>query len=82
MRPLHTLVPLLRLHRERRDRARFQPLERDRLSRLLAIAVGVVLNALQRRVYLGDQLALPVAGAQLDRTVGLDNVIGKGMYRA
>src|SRR5467141_1243935 len=65
------LVALLRLHRERRDRARLQPLQRDRLAGLLAIAVAVVLDALQRRVDLGDQLALAVAGAQFDRAVGL-----------
>src|SRR6266481_5111258 len=65
------LVALLRLHRERRDRARLQPLQRDRLAGLLAIAGGVVLDALQRGVDLGDQLALTVAGAQLDRPVGL-----------
>src|SRR6202165_5250940 len=65
------LVALLRLHRQRRDRARLQPLQRDRLAVLLAIAVGVVLDALQRRVDLGDQLALAVAGAQFDGAVGL-----------
>src|SRR6202171_1881621 len=65
------LVALLRFHRERGDRAPLQPLQRDRLAGLLAIAVGVVLDALQRRVDLGDQLALAVAGAQFDRAVGL-----------
>src|ERR1700730_15170945 len=65
------LVALLRFHRERGDRSRLQPLQRDRLAGLLAIAVGVVLDALQRRVDLGDQLALAVAGAQFDRAVGL-----------
>jgi len=68
---LALLVALLRLHRQRCDRAGFQPLQRDRLAGLLAIAVGVILDALQRRVDLGDQLALPVAGAQFDRAVGL-----------
>src|ERR1700694_1233924 len=63
-------VALLRLHRERRDRARLQPLQRGPLAGLLAIAVGVVVDALQRRVDLGDQLALTVAGAQFDRAVG------------
>src|SRR6266851_2219008 len=63
-------VALLRFHRQRRDRAGFQPLQRDRLAGLLAIAVGVVLDALQRRVDLRDQLALAVAGAQFDRAVG------------
>src|SRR4051812_45726831 len=37
---LAPLVTLLRLDREGRDRARFEPLERDRLAGLLAIAVG------------------------------------------
>jgi hypothetical protein len=74
---LTLLVALLRLHRQRRDRARLQPLQRDRLSGLLAIAVGVVLDALQRGVDLGDQLALAVAGAEFDRAVGL----GRGPIR-
>src|SRR5438552_11157510 len=72
--PIHSLaalVALLRLDRERRDRARFEPLERDRLAGLLAIAVGAVVDALDRGVDLGDQLALAVARAQLDRAVGL-----------
>src|SRR3954454_19570275 len=64
-------VALLRLDRKRGDGAGFQPLQRDRLPRFLPIAVGVVLDALQRRIDLGDQLALAVAGAQLDRAVGL-----------
>ena len=64
-------MALLRFHRQRRDRAGFEPLQRDRLTGLLAIAVGVVVDALQRRVDLGDQLALAVAGAQFDRAVGL-----------
>src|SRR5947207_3724842 len=64
-------VALLRLDRKRGDGAGFQPLQRDRLASFLAIAVGVVLDALQRRIDLGVQLALAVAGAQLDRAVGL-----------
>ena len=44
---------------------------RDRLAGFFAIAVSAVLDARQRRVDLGDQLALPVAGAQLDGPVGL-----------
>src|SRR5258708_39682790 len=68
---LASLVALRRLHGERGDRARLKRLQRDRLAGLLAIAVGVVLDALQRRVDLGDQLALAVAGAQFDRAVGL-----------
>src|SRR5262245_64743570 len=64
-------MTLLRLHRERSDRARLEPLERDRLARLLAITVGAVLEAGERGINLSDQLALAVARAQLDRAVGL-----------
>src|SRR5439155_5441447 len=67
---LEFLVALLRFHRQRRDRTGFQPLQRDRLAGLLAIAVGVVLDPLQRRVDLGDQFALAVAATQFDRAVG------------
>ncbi len=67
---LAPLVALLRLDREGGDRPRFQPLERDRLAGLLAIAVGAVIEPGERRLDLGDQLALAVAGAQLDRAVG------------
>jgi len=44
------LVALLRFHRQRRDGPGFQPLQRDRLAGLLAIAVGIVLDSLQRGV--------------------------------
>src|ERR1700677_565390 len=75
---LALLVALLRLHRQRGDRAGFEPLQRDWLAGLLAIAVGVVVDALQRRVDLGDQLALPVAGAQFDGAVGFGrSAVGK-----
>ena len=66
-----TFVTLLRLDRQRGDRPRVEPLERDRLAGLLAVAVGAFLDALQRRIDLGDQLALAVAGAKLDCPVGL-----------
>src|SRR6266571_903311 len=72
--PVHALaalVALLRLDGEGSDRAGFETAQRDRLAGFLAIAVGAVLDALQRRVDLGDQLALAVARAQLDRPVGL-----------
>src|SRR5665213_2196029 len=75
---LALLVALLRFHRQRRDRAGFEPLQRDRLAGLLAIAVGVVVDTLQRRVDLGDQLALAVAGAKFDRAVGFrGGAVGK-----
>ena len=68
---LAPLVALLRLDRERGDRPRLEPAQRDWLAGLLAVAVGAVVDARQRGVDLGDQLALPVAGAQLDGPVGL-----------
>src|SRR5258707_5997326 len=64
-------MALLRLDRERGDRARLEPLERDRLARLLAKTVGAVLEAGERGINLGDQRALAVARAQLDRAIGL-----------
>src|SRR5580692_12138059 len=81
---LAAFVALLRLDRQRRDRPRLEPLDGDRLAGLLAIAVGAGLDARQRRVDLGDQLALPVAGAQLDGPVGLrGGAVGKvGMILA
>ena len=63
-------MPLLRLDRECGDRAGLEALERDRLAGFLAIAVGAILDALQRSVDLGDELALTVAGTQLNRPVG------------
>ena len=64
-------MALLRLYRQRRDRAGFEAAQRDRLAGLLAVAVGAVVDAAKRLVDLGDQLALAVARAQLDGTVGL-----------
>ena len=68
---LHALVALLRLDRQGGDRARLQPAQADRLAGFLAVAVGAVLDAPQRLVDLGDQLAGAVAGAQFQRPVGL-----------
>ena len=45
--PLAPLVALLRLDRQRRDRAGFEPAQRDRLAGFLAIAVGAVVDALR-----------------------------------
>src|SRR5262249_44443867 len=55
--------------REGRDWTRLKPLERDRLAGFLAVAVGTLLETGQRLIDLGYELALPVAGAQLDRSV-------------
>src|SRR5215207_1321326 len=68
---LVALVPLLRLQRQGRDGAGLEALQGDRLARLLAIAVGAVVDAGEGVVDLGDQLALPVAGAKLDGPVRL-----------
>src|SRR5690349_12056273 len=56
--PLAALVPLLGLEAQGRDGPRLQPGQADRLAGLLAEAVGAVLEAPQRLVDLGDQLAL------------------------
>src|SRR5262245_47856359 len=68
---LAALVALLGLDRQRGDRAGLEPANRDRLAGLLAVSVGSVFDALERGVDLGDQLALAVAGAELDRPIGL-----------
>src|SRR6185503_18203864 len=70
--PVHLLAPLvhfLSFEAERRDRAGIEPRDGDRIARFLAKPVGAVLDALQRRVDLADQLALAVAGPQLQRAV-------------
>ena len=65
------LVTFLSLDRQGSDRPRLQPLEGNRLAGFLAIAVSAVFDTLQSGIDLGDQLALPIAGPQLDRPVGL-----------
>ena len=64
-------MALLRLDRQRGDRARIEPLQADRLAGLLAVAVRAVLDAGERGIDLGDELALPVARPELERAVGL-----------
>ena len=68
---LAPLVPLLCFDRKRRDRPRLETPERDRLAGFLAIAVSAVVDACERGVDLGDQLALTIARPQFDRTIGL-----------
>src|SRR5688572_16844492 len=68
---LAPFVPLLRLDRKRRDRPGVQALERNRLAGLFAEAVGAILQPPQGGVDLGDQLALAVAGPELQLTLGL-----------
>src|SRR6185437_15877460 len=67
---LAPLVALLRFHRQRRDRARFETAQRDRLAGFLAVAVSAVVDAGERLVDLGDQFTLTVARAQFDGAVG------------
>src|SRR5919107_1069350 len=69
--PLVALVALLGLEREGGDRAGLEALQRDRLARVLAVAVAAVLDAREGRGDLGDELSLAVSGAQLDRAVRL-----------
>src|SRR5215469_1323111 len=59
------LAPLLRLDAQRRDRTRLQALDADLFAGLEAIAIGAVFDALDRVVDLANELALAVAGAQL-----------------
>src|SRR5258705_2985268 len=71
-------VALLGLDRQRRDRTGFETAQRDRFAGLFAIAVGAIVDARDRGVDLGDQLALAIARPQLDRAVGFRGcAIGK-----
>src|SRR6478609_4901911 len=68
---LAPLVALLGFDAQCRDRPRVEPLQADWLAGLLAIAVGALVEAPKGRVDLGNQLALPVAGAKLECPLGL-----------
>src|SRR4051794_21301100 len=85
---VHLLLELatgLRLDGQRRGGACQQARNADRLARLFAPAVAAVLDAPERLVDLLEQLALAVAGAQLEgvllferglvRRIGLDLVL-------
>src|SRR5580704_16876281 len=63
-------VAFLGFEAEGGDRAGFETGQGDRLAGFLAVAVGALLDPAQRVVDLGDQLALAISGAQLQRTVG------------
>src|SRR5213593_4780463 len=69
--PLLLLVPLLRFDGHCRDRPRFEAREGNRLTGHFAKAIFAVLDSPQGRVDLGNQLTLAIAGAQLDRPIGL-----------
>src|SRR5689334_24431797 len=66
------LAALLRLDRERGGRACEQALDADGLAGLLAVAVAAVVDAGERLVDLLEQLALAVAGAQLQGVLLLE----------
>src|SRR5260221_5549421 len=68
--PLAPLVTLLGLDRKRGDRPGLEALQRDRVAGLFAIAIGAVVNTVQRSIDFGDQLPLAVAGPELDGPVG------------
>ena len=70
MDPFAPLVAFLRFQRHGGDGTGVQPFQADRFARHLAIAVFAGLDPAQGRVDLADQLALAVAGAQFQRTVG------------
>src|SRR5690606_23886491 len=65
---LAALMALLRLDRKCSDRPCIKPLERNRLAGFLAIAICSFIKALQRRIDLGDQLALAIPRSQFDST--------------
>jgi hypothetical protein len=71
VRAFHTLVPFLAFDRQCGDRPGLETTDRDRLARLLTITVAILFDAAQRIVDLLDQLALAVAGAQLQGMVRL-----------
>ena len=62
-------MTLLRFDRQRRDRARVETAQRDRVAGFDAIAVGAVFDARERGFDLGDQLALAIARPKLDRAI-------------
>src|SRR5262245_13643225 len=64
-------MAFLRFNRECCDRTCFQATQRDGFAGFLAIAVSAVVDASERLIDLGDELALPVARAKLDGSVGL-----------
>ena len=66
-----TSMLFLSLKRHRRDRPGLKASQRNRLASDFAIAIFAIVETTYRGIDLGDQLALPVAGAKFDRPVGL-----------
>ena len=65
------LVQFLRLNRESRDGTRIKSFDTDGLLSFFAIAVAAVIDALDRRINLGDQLARPFAGSEFHSALRL-----------
>src|SRR5690625_2024328 len=61
---LHALVPFLGFQGQGCDGPSFQPTDGDRLLGFFAVAVGAIIDTLERGIDLGNQFALPVPGAQ------------------
>src|SRR5690606_4409813 len=68
---LQVLPALLLVDRALGGEPRLEPLQADLLARIHAVAVLALVDALERAVDLADQLAVAVAGAQLQRVLGL-----------
>ena len=65
------LVHFLGLKAQGGDRAGVKAGDADRIAGFFAIPIGPVIEALERRVDLGNELALPVAGSQLESAIAL-----------
>src|ERR1700754_2526147 len=68
---LQVLAALLRVEGQRGDRAGVETLHADFLVGLFAETVAAFLDPAQVLVDLGNQLAVAIAGAQLERVLGL-----------
>jgi hypothetical protein len=70
VKSIEALTTFLGFDRQGRDRPRIKAFDRDRLTGLFAVAVGAVVDAPERGVDLGDQLALTVTCSQFDGQLG------------
>ena len=70
MHPFAPLVTFLCLEGKRRDRTGFESRESDRFAGLFTIAIGAIVDAPERFVDLGDQLALAITCAEFQSAIG------------
>src|SRR5215469_15559684 len=63
---LTSLAPFLRLDAQGRHWTRLETLDADLFAGLQTVAVGAILDALERVIDLADEFALAVTGAQLE----------------